>query len=109
MAARNCGWHFQNLFMAEIEDHIKRVNNKLQQLLKQYHALQKENGKLKDTLKEVQQVKETEAEKISQLQLQVNILKTSVGQMTETDKKVFEKQINQYVKEIDKCIGLLSE
>ena len=109
MAARNCGWHFQNLFMAEIEDHIKRVNNKLQQLLKQYHALQKENGKLKDTLKEVQQVKEMEAEKISQLQLQVNILKTSVGQMTETDKKVFEKQINQYVKEIDKCIGLLSE
>ena len=109
MAARNCGWHFQNLFMAEIEDHIKRVNNKLQQLLKQYHALQKENGKLKDTLKEVQQVKEMEAEKISQLQLQVNILKTSAGQMTETDKKVFEKQINQYVKEIDKCIGLLSE
>ena len=109
MAARNCGWHFQNLFMAEIEDHIKRVNNKLQQLLRQYHALQKKNEKLKDTLKEVQQVKETEAEKISQLQLQVNILKTSVGQMTETDKKVFEKQINQYVKEIDKCIGLLSE
>ena len=109
MAARNCGWHFQDLFMAEIEDHIKRVNNKLQQLLRQYHALQKKNEKLKDTLKEVQQVKETEAEKISQLQLQVNILKTSVGQMTETDKKVFEKHINQYVKEIDKCIGLLSE
>ncbi len=95
--------------MAEIEDHIKRVNNKLQQLLKQYHALQKENEKLKDTLKEVQQAKEQEAEKINHLQLQVNILKTSVGQMTETDKKVFEKQINQYVKEIDKCISLLSE
>ena len=95
--------------MAEIEDHIKRVNNKLQQLLKQYHALQKENEKLKDTLKEVQQAKEQEAEKINHLQLQVNILKTSVGQMTETDKKVFEKQINQYVKEINKCIGLLSE
>ncbi len=95
--------------MAEIEEHIKRVTNKLQQLLKQYHALQKENKKLKDALKEVQQTKEQEAEKINQLQLQVNILKTSVGQMTETDKKVFEKQINQYVKEIDKCISLLSE
>ena len=95
--------------MAEIEEHIKRVTNKLQQLLKQYHALQKENEKLRDTLKEVQQVKEQEAEKIAQLNLQINILKTSVGQMTETDKKVFEKQINQYVKEIDKCIGLLNE
>jgi len=29
--------------------------------------------------------------------------------MTEADKKAFEKQINQYIKEIDKCIGLLSE
>ena len=95
--------------MAEIEEHIKRVTNKLQHLLKQYQLLQKEHEKLKDALKEVQQVKETEAEKISQLQLQVNILKTSVGQMTEADKKVFEKQINQYVKEIDKCISLLSE
>jgi hypothetical protein len=29
--------------------------------------------------------------------------------MKKPDKKIFEKQINQYIKEIDKCIGLLSE
>ena len=95
--------------MSEIEDHIKRVSNKLQQLLKQYQLLQKENEKLKDTLKELQQTKQQEAEQIYRLQQQVSILKTSIGQMTEIDKKVFEKQINQYIKEIDKCIGLLSE
>ena len=95
--------------MSEIEDHIKRVTNKLQQLLKQYQLLQKENEKLKDTLKELQQTKQQEAEQIYRLQQQVSILKTSIGQMTEIDKKVFEKQINQYIKEIDKCIGLLSE
>ena len=37
--------------MAELEEHIKRVNNKLQQLLKQYLLLQKENEKLKDAVK----------------------------------------------------------
>ncbi len=95
--------------MAEMEDHIIRVNNKLQQLLKQYLLLQKENEKLRGTLKDLQQNREQEAEEVSRLQQQVSILKTSIGQMTETDKKAFEKQINQYIKEVDKCIGLLSE
>lgn len=95
--------------MAEMEDHIKRVNNKLQQLLKHYQLLKKENEKLKETLKDLQLTREQEVEQISLLQQQVSILKTSIGQMTEPDKKAFEKQINQYIKEIDKCIGLLSE
>ena len=95
--------------MAQLEEHIKRVNNKLQQILKQYQHLQKENDKLKEKLKELKFNSEKEAEEILRLQQQVSILKTSVGQMTETEKKAFDKQINRYIKEIDKCIGLLSE
>ena len=95
--------------MAELEESFKRINNKLQQLLKQYLLLQKENEKLKEVLKDLQHNREQETEELSRLQQQVSILKTSIGQMTEADKKAFEKQINQYVKEIDKCIGLLSE
>lgn len=95
--------------MAVINEHIIRVNNKLQQLLKQYLLLQRENEKLKELLKDLQTNRELEAEELSRLHQQVGILKTSVGQMTDPDKKAFEKQINQYIKEIDKCIGLLSE
>lgn len=95
--------------MAELEEQFKRINNKLQQLLKQHLLLQKENEKLKETLKTVQLSKDQDTEQITRLQQQVSILKTSIGQMTEPDKKAFEKQINQYIKEIDKCIGLLSE
>jgi chromosome segregation ATPase len=95
--------------MPDIEDYIRRVNNKLQQLLKQYHLLQKENEKLKEVVKDLRAAKESEAEQINRLQQQVSILKSSIGQMTEPDKKIFEKQINQYIKEIDRCIGLLSE
>ena len=29
--------------------------------------------------------------------------------MNEADKKTFEKNISQYIREIDKCIGILSE
>lgn len=95
--------------MAEVEDTIIRVGNKLQQLLRQFLLVQKENEKLKETLKNLQQNQEQEVEEINRLKHQVSILKTSIGQMTELDKKVFDKQITQYVKEIDKCIGLLSE
>ena len=95
--------------MAEVEDTIIRVGNKLQQLLRQFLLVQKENEKLKEILKNLQQNQEQEVEEINRLKHQVSILKTSIGQMTELDKKVFEKQITQYVKEIDKCIGLLSE
>ena len=95
--------------MAAVEENISRVNNKLQQLLKQYQFLQKENEKLRVTVTNLQTVREEELDKIRRLEQQVNILKSSVGQMEETDKKAFEKQINQYLKEIDKCIGLLSD
>ena len=95
--------------MAVINEHIIRVNNKLQQLLKQYLLLQKENEKLKEVLKDLQHNREMDVEELSRLHQQVGILKTSIGQMTDPDKKAFEKQINQYIKEIDKCIGLLSE
>ena len=95
--------------MSELEEQFKRINAKLQQLLKQHLLLQKENEKLKDILKIVQLSRDQDTEQINKLQQQVSILKTSIGQMTEADKKAFEKQINQYIKEIDKCIGLLSE
>ena len=95
--------------MAALEEDIKRVNIKLQQLLKQYLLLQKENEKFKEAANKLQEQNENQLQQIQQLKQQVNILKTAAGQLTEGDKKTFEKNINQYIKEIDKCITLLSE
>jgi hypothetical protein len=41
--------------------------------------------------------------------MQVDVLKVAAGNMNEKDKKGFDKQIGQYLKEIDKCIALLSD
>jgi regulator of replication initiation timing len=95
--------------MAAVEESIGRVYNKLQQLLKQYYLLQKENEKLRSALSNLQSIHETNIDRINTLEQQASILKSAAGQMEEPDKKVFEKQINQYIKEIDRCIGLLSE
>ena len=95
--------------MSDLEQNIKRINTKLQQLLKNYQLLQKDNKRQSDLIKELQQAKANDREQITTLQEKVTILKAAAGKMNEADKKEFEKKISQYIREIDKCIGVLSE
>jgi len=95
--------------MSDLQSNIKRINDKLQKLLKQYQQLQKDNERQSRMIKELQDTKEKQTATILTLQQQADILKASAGQMNAADKKAFEKHINQYIKEIDKCIGLLSD
>jgi len=92
-----------------VEENIGRIYKKFQQLLKQYQLLQKENAQQAAAIQQLSAAKETDTKKINALQQQVIILKAAAGQMNEKDKKEFEKNINQYLKEIEKCINLLSE
>jgi len=95
--------------MNNLETHIKLVNDKLQLLLKTYVSLKKENDLLKSQVKSYQQKEEDYKSSLYELDQKVNILKAASGEMSETDQKEFEKRINLYIKEIDKCIGLLSD
>jgi chromosome segregation ATPase len=95
--------------MSPTEQHIKNIHEKLQQLLKQYAAVQKENTQLKEDLQTAATKIEAQQKNTEELKQQVSILKMNAVQMTEIDKKEFEKRINAYVKEIDRCITLLGE
>lgn len=94
--------------MMLVDAQLNIVMEKLQQLLKQYSRLQKENEQLRLQLqnsKEEQAMLQQNAEAAQQ---QIAILKAVSGNMSEHDKKDLEKQIGQYIKEIDKCIAFLS-
>ncbi len=95
--------------MTDLQSNIKNINEKLQRLLRNYQQLQKDNERQTKLIKELQATKDKNTEQIAVMQQQLEILKASAGQMNAADKKIFEKNINQYIKEIDKCIGLLSE
>ncbi len=95
--------------MNTTEQHLKRIQDKLQQLLKHHTALQKENNKLKEEVETAKQKSVVQQKSAEELKQQVSILKVSAGDMKETDKKEFEKRINSYLKEIDRCITLLGE
>ncbi len=95
--------------MSTTEQHLKRIQEKLQQLLKQHAVLMKENSKLREELESARQKTLVQQKNADELKQQVSILKVSAGEMNETDKKDFEKRINGYLKEIDRCIALLGE
>ena len=95
--------------MPLLEENIKRINSKVQQLLKSYLLVQKENVRQSNLITLLQNEKQKDAEQLITLKEQVAILKAAAGEMNEADKKAFEKNISQYIREIDKCINLLSE
>jgi chromosome segregation ATPase len=95
--------------MNPLEQHIQRINEKLQQLLKQYRLLQKENEKLKKELTDIRGLHTERSKQIEDLEQKVTILKTATNNMNEGDKKDLEKKLNHYIREIDRCIVILSE
>jgi hypothetical protein len=78
-------------------------------MLKQSAAVQKEKEKLEKELGKIKDQNAQYLHTIDTLKEQVGILKAGNGDMNELDKKEFEKRINNYIKEIDRCIALLSE
>jgi archaellum component FlaC len=92
-----------------MEEQFKRINDKLQRLVKQYQLLQKDNERLNQSLKSYMDKAAQQAQQIEALTQQVLILKSAAGQMEESDKKAFEKRINRYIKSIDKYIAYLSD
>jgi chromosome segregation ATPase len=95
--------------MTETEVQLKRIQTKLQQLLKQHAVLQKENNLLKEELQGTKKQLAARQDSMDNLKQQVDVLRYSNGEMSETDKKEFEKKINFYVKEIDRCITMLGQ
>jgi len=95
--------------LQQVQTHISRIQAKLQDLLKKQAALVKETSQQQKTIVALQQQQELNEKKIKALEEQQFILKSAAGNLNETDKKAFEQTISKYIREIDKCIALLSE
>ena len=92
-----------------VDQQFTTLNEKLQQLLKQQSRLQKENERLKEELVQSRKRENETLNRVDELQQQNGILKLTTGDMNDRDKKDFEKKVNQYLREIDKCISFLSQ
>ncbi|MEO8582534.1 MAG: hypothetical protein ABI415_01990 [Flavitalea sp.] len=91
------------------DEQLKRITDKLQELLKKYDQLYKENEKLRAELVPAKQREIGFMEQIANLEQKVLVLKTTPGKMNDTDKKELDKKLHGYLKEIDRCISMLSD
>lgn len=90
-----------------IDEHIQRLEEKLQLLLKEYHQRQKEVIRLEKTVAELREEHEMHKKSIAELSQTVDVLKIKNLASDEGSKKELEKRINIYLREIDKCLLLL--
>ena len=94
--------------MSELSAQISRVNNKLQQLLKRHELLVHENQQKENIIAGLREKEKIQVEEMALLRQQQLILKASLDKMDAKDKKELEQKINGYIRNIDKCISLLS-
>lgn len=94
--------------MSGLQQHIANVQSKVQQILRQYLALKKqvqEQASQIEVLKKENEALIVFAEELKEKNL---LLRASVSDLGSADKKEMEQRINKYIKNIDKCIALLS-
>lgn len=94
--------------MEDLSLHINQLNAKLQQLLKQHAALLAENEQHKKKIAAFKATGQQQNEQLAELHQQQLLMKASLDTLDSKEKKELEQKINGYIRNIDKCISLLS-
>ncbi len=90
-----------------INEQLEQLYKKLQQIMQQHAQLQKENKQLHQKLAHTQYQNETLITQILTVQQKLDAVRIINNQLAESDKRDIEKRIDQYIKDIDKCIEAL--
>ena len=93
--------------MLNADEQIKRIEDKIQLLLKEYQQLQKELLRLQKDNLHLREALELKTKKSNDQAQTIDVLKIQSFTQNDTSKKELEKRINNYLKEIDKCLNLL--
>jgi hypothetical protein len=95
--------------MLEQLDQIERIEIKLNKLLGKMKHLRKENEVLLKELKNKQSLIIELKQKNEEQEIKMNMRTASNATQEESSKILMEKRINEYIKEIDRCIALLGD
>ncbi|MCW3107452.1 MAG: hypothetical protein JWQ09_1958 [Segetibacter sp.] len=93
--------------MEDMEEQIQRIENKVQQLLKEYNNAQKEIQRLQKENHHLTEQLQFQTDQANQLHQRVDAQSFSTSNLEDKAKKDLEKRINTYLKDIDKCLALL--
>jgi uncharacterized protein YoxC len=94
--------------MEGIEEQLQRVEEKIEHLLKQHRNTQKEVERLQKENKRLQDDLHQKTVQANTLHQKVDSLNINFLRVNDASKKDLEIRINNYLKEIDKCLSLLN-
>lgn len=94
--------------MVDLIASLSRLQEKLQLLLKQHIALEKEHQQLKAHLMQQTKLNQQLDVQLKEAQAQLTASLMNKGSMDSTEKAKWVKQIDQYIKEIDNSINNLN-
>lgn len=95
--------------MNELQEHIASIESKLNLLLAKLKSVKKENEKLRKELEERSNEVEQNKVKLQQMTLKLEFNNAQDAVASKDSKASLEKKINEYIKEIDRCIALLGD
>lgn len=93
--------------MQDMNEQVLRIEQKVQQLLKQYQQSQKENLQMKKENQKLKIQLQDETDEKNKILQQNDALRIYSSSIDINSKKELEKRINIYLKDIDKCLALL--
>jgi uncharacterized coiled-coil DUF342 family protein len=94
--------------MKEFDQQLSGIDFKIRQLIDKYQSLQRKNLELINQVQELTTTSAEQKETIKQLEEKVNILKLAKTLETKEGNIEAKVKINELVREIDKCIGMLN-
>jgi chromosome segregation ATPase len=94
--------------MLNLQTSLQGLQEKLQVLLKNYVAMEKENQQLKAKLSQAQENQDQLANQLKELESKLAAASMRQSNMDPADKAKWIKQIDQYIKEIDHSIQNLN-
>ena len=95
--------------MSELSQQIQTIGNKVTRVLGHIEQLQLEKQKAEQKAIEAEQKLQNALQQLDALQVQNVLLKSSMQELNEEDKRVMMKRLNQYIKHVDDCIAYLSK
>lgn len=95
--------------MPEQIETFSRIVEKLGLLTTKLRDYKRENEKMRKELEDKKLQWDEQLTKSKEIELQMNVLKSRESDDAKTSRLVLEKKINDYIKEIDRCIALLGD
>lgn len=98
--------------MDNLKENIASLKNGLERLVRNHSAIKSENEILKNQLEALRLALAEKNNQLADLNRQLNALKTAKslsGIGESNDKAAVRQQVNDFIKEIDRCIELLNQ